>query len=30
VQHNTVRLEDGRWAWRYDLFGERTGGQQLG
>ena len=21
VRHNTVRLPDGRWAWRYDLFG---------
>ena len=20
VRHNTVRLDDGRWAWRYDLF----------
>ena len=27
VRHNTVRLEDGRWAWRYDLFGERTGSE---
>jgi pimeloyl-ACP methyl ester carboxylesterase len=25
VRHNTLRLDDGRWAWRYDLFGERTG-----
>jgi pimeloyl-ACP methyl ester carboxylesterase len=25
VRHNTVQLEDGRWAWRYDLFGERSG-----
>jgi pimeloyl-ACP methyl ester carboxylesterase len=24
VRHNTVRLEDGRWAWRYDLFGRRA------
>ena len=23
VRHNTVRREDGRWAWRYDLFGGR-------
>jgi pimeloyl-ACP methyl ester carboxylesterase len=23
VRHNTVRLENGRWAWRYDLFGGR-------
>ena len=21
VRHNSVRLADGRWAWRYDLFG---------
>jgi pimeloyl-ACP methyl ester carboxylesterase len=21
VRHNAVRLDDGRWAWRYDLFG---------
>jgi len=21
VRHNTIRLSDGRWAWRYDLFG---------
>jgi pimeloyl-ACP methyl ester carboxylesterase len=27
VRHNTVRLEDGRWAWRYDLFGERSGSE---
>jgi len=27
VRHNTLRLEDGRWAWRYDLFGERTGNE---
>jgi pimeloyl-ACP methyl ester carboxylesterase len=25
VRHNMVRLPDGRWAWRYDLFGPRTG-----
>jgi YD repeat-containing protein len=25
VRHNTVQLDDGRWAWRYDLFGPRTG-----
>lgn len=23
VRHNSVRLEDGTWRWRYDLFGER-------
>jgi pimeloyl-ACP methyl ester carboxylesterase len=23
VRHNTLRLENGRWAWRYDLFGGR-------
>jgi len=23
VRHNTLRLDDGRWAWRYDLFGPR-------
>jgi pimeloyl-ACP methyl ester carboxylesterase len=23
VRHNARRLPDGRWAWRYDLFGER-------
>ena len=23
VRHNSVRLPDGRWTWRYDLFGER-------
>jgi pimeloyl-ACP methyl ester carboxylesterase len=23
VRHNANRLPDGRWAWRYDLFGER-------
>ena len=27
VRHNTLRLDDGRWAWRYDLFGERTGNE---
>ena len=30
VRHNSVRLADGRWAWRYNLFGraddERQGG----
>jgi pimeloyl-ACP methyl ester carboxylesterase len=25
VRHNTVRLADGRWAWRYDLFGRTEG-----
>jgi pimeloyl-ACP methyl ester carboxylesterase len=24
VRHNSVRLPDGRWTWRYDLFGERS------
>ena len=23
VRHNARRLLDGRWTWRYDLFGER-------
>jgi hypothetical protein len=23
VRHNSARLPDGRWRWRYDLFGER-------
>jgi pimeloyl-ACP methyl ester carboxylesterase len=27
VRHNTMRREDGRWAWRYDLFGGREGGE---
>jgi len=27
VRHNAMRLPDGRWTWRYDLFGPRgTGG----
>jgi pimeloyl-ACP methyl ester carboxylesterase len=26
VRHNAYRLPDGRWAWRYDLFGERPRG----
>jgi pimeloyl-ACP methyl ester carboxylesterase len=26
VRHNSVRLPDGRWTWRYDLFGERPAG----
>ena len=26
VRHNAVRLEDGRWTWRYDLFGPRPDG----
>jgi pimeloyl-ACP methyl ester carboxylesterase len=25
VRHNAYRLPDGRWAWRYDLFGESAG-----
>jgi pimeloyl-ACP methyl ester carboxylesterase len=25
VRHNARRLEDGRWTWRYDLFGPPTG-----
>jgi pimeloyl-ACP methyl ester carboxylesterase len=25
VRHNAVRQDDGRWTWRYDLFGPRTG-----
>jgi pimeloyl-ACP methyl ester carboxylesterase len=25
VRHNARRLPDGRWVWRYDLFGERPG-----
>ena len=27
VRHNTIRLEGGKWAWRYDLFGGRNGDQ---
>jgi pimeloyl-ACP methyl ester carboxylesterase len=23
VRHNAIRLPDGRWGWRYDLFGDR-------
>ena len=23
MRHNARRLPDGRWTWRYDLFGER-------
>jgi pimeloyl-ACP methyl ester carboxylesterase len=26
VRHNSRRLPDGRWTWRYDLFGERPAG----
>jgi pimeloyl-ACP methyl ester carboxylesterase len=26
VRHNAVRLDDGRWAWRYDLFGTAPDG----
>jgi len=26
VRHNARRLEDGRWTWRYDLFGPETTG----
>ena len=26
MRHNSVRLPDGRWRWRYDLFGERPAG----
>jgi pimeloyl-ACP methyl ester carboxylesterase len=25
VRHNARRLPDGRWTWRYDLFGDRPG-----
>lgn len=25
VRHNSTRLPDGRWTWRYDLFGPRQG-----
>jgi pimeloyl-ACP methyl ester carboxylesterase len=25
VRHNATRLEDGRWTWRYDLFGPEPG-----
>jgi pimeloyl-ACP methyl ester carboxylesterase len=28
VRHNTVRRADGRWAWRYDLFGGREDGAE--
>jgi pimeloyl-ACP methyl ester carboxylesterase len=27
VRHNAVELPDGRWTWRYDLFGELPAGQ---
>src|ERR1700728_3502892 len=27
VRHNAVELPDGRWTWRYDLFGERPASQ---
>ncbi|RMH85655.1 MAG: alpha/beta hydrolase, partial [Actinomyces sp.] len=30
VRHNTVRRADGRWAWRYDLFGPETDGPETG
>jgi pimeloyl-ACP methyl ester carboxylesterase len=30
VRHNTVRLESGRWAWRYDLFGGRENSEGEG
>jgi len=26
VRHNAIRLSDGRWRWRYDLFGPRGDG----
>jgi pimeloyl-ACP methyl ester carboxylesterase len=26
VRHNVRRLDDGRWTWRYDLFGPRSDG----
>jgi pimeloyl-ACP methyl ester carboxylesterase len=26
VRHNAMRLDDGRWTWRYDLFGPRPEG----
>jgi pimeloyl-ACP methyl ester carboxylesterase len=26
VRHNARRLDDGRWMWRYDLFGPTTPG----
>lgn len=28
VRHNSVRLPDGTWRWRYDLFGPRGDGQE--
>jgi pimeloyl-ACP methyl ester carboxylesterase len=28
VRHNAVRLEDGSWTWRYDLFGPRPEGSR--
>jgi pimeloyl-ACP methyl ester carboxylesterase len=28
VRHNTFRLADGRWGWRYDLFGRPDGDRQ--
>jgi esterase len=27
VRHNAVELPDGRWTWRYDLFGELSASQ---
>jgi len=28
VRHNTIRLPDGKWAWRYDLFGGGRGAEE--
>ena len=30
VRHNARRLDDGRWTWRYDLFGPPTGAPTTG
>jgi len=30
VRHNARRLEDGRWTWRYDLFGPPPGAETSG
>ena len=30
VRHNARRLEDGRWTWRYDLFGPPAGAETTG
>jgi pimeloyl-ACP methyl ester carboxylesterase len=30
VRHNAIRLPNGTWRWRYDLFGPRSGGAEDG